>query len=245
MSTQPDWPATRWGLSAAESYVLLNGPSASGSEAFKLGLSEMVARGILVLETIEQRGRFSRKQVATLRGGPREAMPREQPLAAIWHLYQGLTPDGEPGVPVEKLARAAARQYQPLGRFVRREVIPALVERGLYEARHERVLWLIPRTRYVLTPDGESAQADLRQWLDVGATRFAGWADTDPTHALAYAGMAGAALLLMPPLFPDLRACATRASSATPGRARIQAPGPAATTTIGPSTIQATSTRAT
>ena len=71
MTTDTGWPATRWGLSAPESYVVLNGPSASGSEAFKLGLMEMVARGVLVLETIEHRGRFSRKQVATLRDGLR------------------------------------------------------------------------------------------------------------------------------------------------------------------------------
>src|SRR5678816_908766 len=105
MTTETAWPATRWGLSAPESYVVLNGPSASGSEAFKLGLMELVARGVWVLETVERRVLLSKKQVAILRGGPRETMPREQPLAAIWHLYQGLTPDGEPGVPVEKLAR--------------------------------------------------------------------------------------------------------------------------------------------
>ena len=205
MTTETAWPATRWGLSAPESYVILNGPSASGSQAFKLGLMELVARGVWVLETVERRVLLSKKHVALLRGGPRERMPSEQPLAAIWHLYQALTPHGEPGVPVEKLARAAARQYQPLGRYVRSEVLPALIERGLYQARQDRVLWVIPRTQYELTPEGESAHAELQRWLDVGATRFAGWAGSDPTQALAYAGMAGAALLLMPPLFPDLR----------------------------------------
>jgi hypothetical protein len=208
-TTGPDWPATRWGLSAPESHVVLNGPNASGSEAFKLGLMELVARGTLALETIEQRGRFSRKSVAMLRDGPRSGAPREQPLAAIWQIYEHVphkvTDDGLSRVAVEDLARAATRQYQPLGRYVRREVLPALIERGLYEARQERVLWIIPVTRYVLTPSGESARAELQRWLELGTERFSEWTDDDPSHAMAYAAMAGASLLLMPSLFPDMR----------------------------------------
>src|SRR5947208_3626216 len=105
MQPEKTWPATRWGLTAPESYAVLNGPNASGSEAFKLGLMELVARGALALETIEQWGRFSRKSVATLRDGPRSGTPREQPLAAIGQLYQGvphkIATDGQPGVAVE------------------------------------------------------------------------------------------------------------------------------------------------
>src|SRR5205823_10670375 len=110
-----------------------------------------------------------------------------------------------PGVAIGDLARAAASHYQSLERYVRRDVLPALIERGLYEARQERVLWIFPTTKYVLTPSGESARAELQQWLDVGGQRFSTWASNEPSQALAYAGMAGAALLLMPSLFPDLR----------------------------------------
>jgi hypothetical protein len=205
----PEWPTTRWGLSAPESYVVLNGPGANGSDAFKLGLMELVARGTLALETIEQRGRFTRKSVAMLRDGPRSGAPREQPLAAIWQIYERIphqvTDDGQSRVAVEDLARAAARQYQSLGRYIRRDVLPALIDRGLYEARRDRLLWIFPRTRHVLTPSGESARHELQRWLEVGAARFSGWADNEPSHAMAYAAMAGASLLLMPALFPDMR----------------------------------------
>ncbi|MDO8477084.1 MAG: hypothetical protein Q7W02_12990 [Candidatus Rokubacteria bacterium] len=40
--------APRWQLTAPESYVLLNGPRASGVEAFKKGLLELVARGVRI-----------------------------------------------------------------------------------------------------------------------------------------------------------------------------------------------------
>jgi hypothetical protein len=74
----------------------------------------------------------------------------------------------------------------------------------LFEVRRGRVLWIIPTTRVVYTPSGEEARAELQRWLAVGTRRLSGWADSDPSHALAYAGMAGAALLLMPELFPQL-----------------------------------------
>jgi hypothetical protein len=67
------------------------------------------------------------------------------------------------------------------------------------------VLWIFPTTRNVLTRAGESARSELQRWMDVGAERLSTWSDSDPSQGMAYAGMAGASLLLMPELFPDLR----------------------------------------
>ena len=61
----PEWPATRWQLSAPESFVLRNGPNASGREAFKLGLMELVGRGVLALD--------NPGKDAMLRDGPQHA----------------------------------------------------------------------------------------------------------------------------------------------------------------------------
>jgi hypothetical protein len=108
-------------------------------------------------------------------------------------------------VAVDDLARVAARKYGSLGRFVSHEVLPPLVERGLFEARKTRVLMIFSTTHYVLTTEGQVARAELEQWLAAGRDRFGEWVGTDTRQALAYAGAAGAALLLMPPLFPELR----------------------------------------
>jgi hypothetical protein len=78
------------------------------------------------------------------------------------------------------------------------------VDRGLFEVQTKRSLVIFSTTRYVLTPAGEAAQAELDHWLAAGQTHFAGWVGDDPVQALAYAA-AGAALLLMPPLFANLR----------------------------------------
>ncbi len=80
-------PPTRWNLTAPESLALLNGASTSGAEAFKLGLTELLARGALQLDSVSQ-GSFFRREVAMLRDGARAATPRERALEGIWNLYQ-------------------------------------------------------------------------------------------------------------------------------------------------------------
>jgi len=50
--------ASGWRLTAPESYVLLNGAQASGVEAFKTGVLEIVARGALAIETHTEPGFF-------------------------------------------------------------------------------------------------------------------------------------------------------------------------------------------
>src|SRR5215470_11980318 len=80
----------RWQLSAPESYVLLRGPHASGAEAFKKGLLELAARGMLKLER-RTRNRFlwftathsillPGSKMATIHAAP-------APLRAIHSLY--------------------------------------------------------------------------------------------------------------------------------------------------------------
>lgn|SRR5215510_2848846 len=112
----------RWGLSAPESFVLLNGSSATGSEAFKLGLMELVATGALILESSEHRVLFMERHVATLRDGPRAGAARPRALDAIFDLY-ARTPhqavvDGVPALAITELARAAVSEHGSLGRYV-------------------------------------------------------------------------------------------------------------------------------
>ncbi len=207
-----EWPATEWDLSAPESYVLLNhGAGADGKEAFKMGLVELLVRGFVELDKQEGRAAFGRvKSVSYLRekAGPSGARLRG-PTRAILDVLHGtrtsVSREGATGVRVEDLARQAVRQWGSLGGYVSKVVLPFMGSEGLYREEKGRVLWIIPSTRWVLTDRGAAAKADLERWMQLGQSRFSEWVDDDPHRALAYAGMAGAAVLLMSPLFPDLQ----------------------------------------
>jgi hypothetical protein len=215
--TESEWPATRWQLTAPESFVLLNGTGSSGSEAFKLGVMELVGRGALSIGTATE-GRFRHRQVTLLRDGGHPVAPRERVLEAIWSIYRR-TPsdsygDGQHGAQIEDVARTAVQQYAKLGRFVSAEVVPALVERGLYERKEGRILWIIPTTKYEPTADGHAARAELERLLTLGRERVV---DGDSSYALQYASLAGAAVLLQPDLLPQMRRARSDAASSDTG----------------------------
>jgi hypothetical protein len=205
----PGWPTTAWSLTAPESYVLQHGPEADGGETFKLAVLELVTRGILKLVDVEERRAFGRtRTVPVLTPGPKASPPSEQALASVWLLYSGtaLRLFGDvAGVPVVDLAQAAVRRYKNLARYRTEEVVAPLVDRRLFERQEYRILWLWPAQRVVITPAGERLRADLRQRLDLGTAQFGDWVDREPARAMAFAGLAGASLLLMSPLYPDLQ----------------------------------------
>jgi hypothetical protein len=205
-----DWPATAWTLTAPESYVLLHGPHASGRETFKLALLDLIARGTLRLVEVTGRGVVGRgRRTRVLAPGPTPVPPAAQPLASVWLVYSGVLlrsyAGGVTGVPVAALARAAVRRYRSLDRYRFEEVVPALVDRRLFAREEYRVLWLVPAQRIVATPAGVRARADLERRLALGREQFGGWVERDPARAAAFAGLAGAAVLLMSPLFPDFQ----------------------------------------
>jgi hypothetical protein len=224
MAMTPEWPATRWGLSAPESYVLLHGSGDSGVEAFKLALEELVARKYLALVQVKQRGFLGRTSTTpVLTSGERAADPStlSGPLARLLDFFQIGIPmqtfrDGTIGVRVADFARHAGKWFGALTGYARRDILPSLVERGLYAVEQDRLFGIIPRSRHVLTAQGQQARGDLEEWLRIGRERFPQWSKSDPSQALAYFGMAGASILLMTFLFPDLRLLQERmADSAT------------------------------
>ena len=147
-------------------------------------------------------------------------------LGRVPHLAEQGTEDGRRGVRLKDLGRSASKQYGSIDKYVKAEVLPALVDRGLYERREGRVLWIFPTTRYELTQQGTEAQADLNRWLEVGRERFPAWSSDDPRRAMSYAGMAGASLLLMPMLYGDLSDLRERArSDSSGGEAAAYVPG--------------------
>jgi hypothetical protein len=210
-STPADWPTGSWSLTAPESYVLQHGPTASGQEAFKLALRELVVRGVLRIAEVEERGRlWGTRRTAVLTTGARPTPPTEQSLASPWLLFSGIPlqtfPDGVVGVPVADHVKQATRRYGAnLQRYVTEEVLSVLIDRRLYAREEYRVLWLFPAARVVLTPAGRTAQQDLARRLEVGQAHFGGWVDRDPGRALAFMGLAGASVLLMSDQYPDFQ----------------------------------------
>lgn len=210
MPLDADWPATAWALTAPESYVLLHGPEASGRETFKLALLELVARGTLRLVEVGGAGGFGRgRRVSVLAPGVRPEPPAAQALASLWLLYSGVPLrlfDGDvAGVALPDFVRAVRRRYRSLDRYRFEEVVAPLVDRGLLAREEYRLLWLWPARRVVVTPAGARPRADLERRLALGRAHFGGWVDADPARAVAFAGLAGAAVLLMNPLYGDIQ----------------------------------------
>jgi hypothetical protein len=204
----PTWSTSRWEPPAPESYVLLNGVDRPDAQPFKLAITELVARGALKLTQIEESGIFGRrKQVSVLTEGDRKLVT-EHSLAPVQRIFGeaklSTFSEGTVGVKVEDLAVAAQRHYKPISAYTTDEVLPALMDRGYFTRESRKILGIFPSSRYVLTPSGEAARADLQQRMDAGHADFHGWVRNDPSHAMLYMGMAGSSMLLMPMLFNDV-----------------------------------------
>ena len=201
------WPHTRWELSAPASYVLMNGAEASGAEAFKLALLDLVTRGALRLTQLERRRAFVlTEQVSALAQGSKAVPTEASELRAVHELYRSRADkDGTEAVPVEALAKTAKAHYGSIGKYTHREVLPALVSRGMYRAESYRVLFIFPSTRYVLTEEGTAARAELMRQMVIARQRLPGWVAGDLARAVAFVALAGASLLLVSELYPDLQ----------------------------------------
>jgi uncharacterized membrane protein YgcG len=205
----PAWSTNCWEPSAPESYVLLHGVDRPDAQPFKLAITELVARGALKLLEIEEPGVFGmRRKISVLTEGDDRKLITEQSLAAVQRVLGearlSTFSDGTVGTTVEDLAVAAQRHYKPLSAYATDEVLPTLIDRGYYAKETRRILGIFPSTRYVLTPSGQAARADLQQRMDVGQADFHGWARNEPNNALLYMGVMGSSFLLMPMLFADV-----------------------------------------
>ena len=199
-----DWPSTRWRLTAPESYVLQAPRQPSGAEALKLGLRELVLRRALYVERLETAGFLRRGRPQTvLRLGTAVTEPALAPLLEVH--ARARQRGGLDGVLVEDFARAARRRFgRSLAGYVNDHVYPSLAQRGLVRPKEAQrpACCGAPRAH----PAGEEAAAELDEWLRVGREHVERWTAESPERALAYAGGAGAAILLMPDLYPRVRA---------------------------------------
>ena len=207
-----EWPSTRWALSAPASRALLRAPVPPGGvEPLTLALKELVVRGAVRLERVKRPGRVARgRDAAAVRVVP-GAPGVDAVLRPALDLVGGLrrrelvradgSGDRVHAVLLDDLASLSERRREA---YRDDHVLPALERHGLATIRTLRVLGVVVRQRAALTERGFEAQDELRRWLEVGEDRVSGWAASDPARALAFAGGAGAALLLMPEVHREL-----------------------------------------
>ena len=208
LTTPAPGSAPRWQLSAPESYLLLHGPRANSVEAFRKGLLELVARGVLTVTTFTFRRLFwFERRESVVRSGPTgpTAIQAAPPLRWIYDLYRYAESRSSSGVPhVRDLGRTARKLEVPLSSYAQEVVIPSLLKRGLLRSEEHRVLGLFYGASLVETPRGTAERARLEDLMGMAERDLADAVARDPKQALALVGTLGAAILLMDPLFPEL-----------------------------------------
>lgn len=235
-----EWPASAWGPSAPESYLLLHFQRPEPKEALKLGILELIARRRLRLVEVVQRGLLGRTHKGSVLAQGASGAPLSAPLELLWGVFRSqqartfLIWPGSPrpadqsaalsgeevqGVEVEVYARAVIGETGSLEGYLSEWVRAALVERGWVQAQRYRMLRLFPATRWVLTPAGVAAQGDLLWRVEYGNRELGQLVDDDPPRALAFAGLAGAAVLLMDDARPHLQRLRQRLAAGGQGDA--------------------------
>ena len=205
METGPrEWPSEQWQLTAPESYVLRLPRPRRHVELFKLALRELVLRRALTIEQLEQAGLFRQRSKTVLRVGTQHMS--EPALAPLVELHsRARRRSASDGVLVEDFAKEARREFTgSLMGYLNNHVYPSLVQRGLMEVEEPTGLRAFRRRRHVRTAAGGEALAELEEWLRVGNACLKDWVRDSPERALAYTAGAGAAVLLMPGLYPEL-----------------------------------------
>ena len=187
-------------LTPAEALALLDPQQPQNRLALKLTLKDLVARRVL---RVEQRpgARPKDKPQTVLSAGPAPAAD----LAPHAHALRELVASAGGGsgeAAMADVAKAARTRFGPdLSGFGKNYVVPALVARGLLEARQEKMLWLFPVTRLRHTPAGETAKRELEATLEQARAlpnQFA----TNPLQAAGTALALGSTILLVDQLQP-------------------------------------------
>ncbi len=194
-------------LTAPEALILRNPNQPQGREALKLALTELLARRILTMRHEEKKGFLGSVQSIDLLQRTPEAsqqLPTGSPLQAVLGLLSGA------GMEMNQVVEQAQKTFgSDFSGFQQNHILPALVKRGLLETCTEKVLWVIPVTRYCHTPTGELTRQRLETQI-TQAHSLPDLLDNDPAQAAALVFSLGSAALLV----GEIRAHSARLSQA-------------------------------
>jgi hypothetical protein len=188
-------------LTAPEALVLMSLPRFSAQKALKVGMLELLARGVLSIEMRERHGFFRTKRdvhIHLVSGAP---MPPSRIATTLLRMVRFAEPSE--GVITDIVAQSIREYGRGFSRFVTQYVVPCLAARGLAESRRKRIL-LVPVTRFYRTPAGEAEAARLEAAMRE-ARAIPDWLDRDPAQAVALAAAAGSAILMMDELRPHFQ----------------------------------------
>lgn len=185
-------------LSGPELLVLLN-PAVEAREVLKVGLKELLARGLLRLETGSRKGLWGMAVPQTrlrLTPGPLPQNP------VLQRLLEDLRSARRHGEEMNRVLERLKAEYGFLYTgFKERVVLPHLHTLGLFRPHEQRILGLFRNIRHERTPKGEAIQERL-QPLMAQARRIAPLLKDNPAQVVPLMASLGAAALLVPELWP-------------------------------------------
>jgi hypothetical protein len=179
-------------LSAPEFLVLLN-PYIEAQEALKIGLKELIARGILRIEQKPSKSRFQPAQVQLL------LEPGSHLLNPVLHrLWGDLHSACRHGSLINQVLQRLQKEYGPdYGLFKHKVILPSLLQRGLLQKQTHKALGIFPQTRYQPTPDGADMKTRLEHHMDE-ARRLLPSLSADSAQVVPLLLSLGSAALLLP-----------------------------------------------
>jgi hypothetical protein len=185
--------------SAAAAQVLLE-PQSGGRDLLKLGLKELLLRGVFRLRRTQEPGWFGRRR-EVLRVEPGQAPPCGDAATAALarELRRAVTADARLDRVTAALRQAYGAGYE---RFRRDEVLAGMQAQGLVEWQTRRLLGLFPWRTLALTARGRVRSTALRRQLE-RARRLG--ADSGPEQLVPLLAALGPAVVLVPVLWPALR----------------------------------------
>lgn len=190
------------GLSASEALVLISLPRFDARKAIKVGLFALLLQGVLRLQVEQRPGLLRQRQVVRLLVA-REPM---RALPSVPASLLGVVRSAGPGGLMSDVVKQAMRAYgRTLTKFVQEHVAPALIAQRLAEMRRERLLGLLPVTRFYPTRAGVAERARIDDAMRQ-ASRIPEFLKNDPAQAAALAAACGSAILLVEGLRPHYQA---------------------------------------
>ena len=189
-------------LTAAELFVLRDPNVAKGRDAFKLALTELIAKGIARFRREERKVMWvftQHQDFLSVEMDARGLAQLEPDLRAAAEVVAYVSNERE-GAQIAAVVQYARIKFGgDLDKFKTDVVLSTLVRNGYLYAQQEKTLGLFSHTRYELTDKGRAARENLDAWRN-DAQDLSEMYRRNPAEAIALIGLLGSGFLLMPEL---------------------------------------------